>query len=392
MNIFNYSKGLALCSIALLMIHCKDAPKKEQVSEEMKSESLISMSKKQYGTTENGEVVDQYTLKNSKGMQVDIITYGGRITSLQVPDKEGTFSNVVLNFNSLEQYTKDNPFFGALVGRYGNRIAKAKFSLDGKEYTLAANNGENSLHGGIKGFDKVVWQAKEIEREGAPSLELHYLSKDMEEGFPGNLNVTVVYTLTEDNTLEVDYSATTDKKTIINLTQHAYFNLSGDFTKTILDHELQLDADAFVPVSESLIPTGELQDVSGTPFDFTSAKPIGQDINKEDDQLIKGLGYDHCWVLNNQDSGVRSVAKVYDPSSGRTLEVFTDEPGIQFYTGNFLDGTLPIPSGGTYAKRTGFCLETQHYPDSPNQPQFPKVVLSPGETYSTSTSFKFSTK
>ena len=392
MNIFNYSKGLALCSIALLMIHCKDAPKKEQVSEEMKSESLISMSKKQYGTTENGEVVDQYTLKNSKGMQVDIITYGGRITSLQVPDKEGKFSNVVLNFNSLEQYTKDNPFFGALVGRYGNRIAKAKFSLDGKEYTLAANNGENSLHGGIKGFDKVVWQAKEIEREGAPSLELHYLSKDMEEGFPGNLNVTVVYTLTEDNTLEVDYSATTDKKTIINLTQHAYFNLSGDFTKTILDHELQLDADAFVPVSESLIPTGELQDVSGTPFDFTSAKPIGQDINKEDDQLIKGLGYDHCWVLNNQDSGVRSVAKVYDPSSGRTLEVFTDEPGIQFYTGNFLDGTLPIPSGGTYAKRTGFCLETQHYPDSPNQPQFPKVVLSPGETYSTSTSFKFSTK
>lgn len=383
---------VAAISIAISFVQCKETPKKEIPTKVMETESTATIEKSSYGLTQDSLQVDLYKLKNRKGMEVNVITYGGRITSLNVPDKNGKFENVVLGFDNLGQYLKDNPFFGALIGRYGNRIAKAKFSLDGKEYSLAANNGDNSLHGGIKGFDKVIWNVEET-RQGDPVvLELSYTSKDMEEGFPGNLSVKVTYTLTNDNTLEVDYEATTDKKTVVNLTQHAYFNLSGDFSRTILDHELTLNADKYIPVNETLIPTGELAEVKGTPFDFTTPKIIGRDIELENDQLKKGLGFDHCWVLNDQDKGMRSVSTVYHPESGRTMEISTTEPGMQFYTGNFLDGTLPTIKGGTYGQRSGFCLETQHYPDSPNQEHFPSVFLNPGEKYETKTTFKFSTK
>lgn len=384
----NYITLLAL-SISLLSMQCKEAGKKEKPTTNMEEAVMATIVKSDYGTSQSGEKVESYKLKNAAGMEVDIITYGGRITNLSVPDNKGAFSNVVLNFNSLQQYEKDNPFFGALIGRFGNRIAKATFSIDDKAYPLAANDGDNSLHGGVKGFDKVVWTVKDVKEGDNASLTLTYLSKDMEEGFPGNLAVTVIYTLSNDNTLEVAYSATTDKKTVINLTQHAYFNLSGDFSNKILDHELTLDADAYLPVDATLIPTGEIAKVAGTPFDFTTSKTVGKEIEAEDDQLKKGLGYDHCWVLNNQDKGMRSVALVKHASSGRTMEVLTTEPAMQFYTGNFLDGTLPTNAGGVYEQRTGFCLETQHYPDAPNQEAFPSTLLSPGETYSTKTTFKF---
>ncbi|NHF61577.1 galactose mutarotase [Flavobacteriaceae bacterium TP-CH-4] len=364
----------------------------ETKAEVTKSNASITISKSDYGTTPEGENVEQYTLTNTTGMTVKIITYGGRITYLAVPDRNGNFANVVLNLDSLGQYLEGNPFFGALVGRYGNRIANAKFLLDGKEYRLAANNGKNSLHGGYKGYDKVVWTAAASIGKDQAVLKLTYLSKDMEEGFPGNLDITVTYALDNENTLTVQYEATTDKKTIVNLTQHSYFNLSGDFSTTILDHELQLNAGSYLPVDETLIPTGELAKVEGTPFDFTTAKTIGRDIDKDDNQLKNGLGYDHCWVLDNQGDGIREVATLFDPKSGRVLKVGTTEPGLQFYSGNFLDGTLPRPNGGTYVKRSGLCLETQHYPDSPNQTDFPSVILNPGGKYKTTTTFRFSTK
>lgn len=383
---------LLVLSVALSNIQCKETSKKETPANTMEKPVSSTIVKSDYGTAQNGEKVERYTMKNASGMTVDIITYGGRITNLSVPDKTGTFSNVVLNFDSLEQYEKDNPFFGALVGRYGNRIANAKFSLDDTEYTLAANNGVNSLHGGVKGFDKVIWTAAATSEGEEASLKLTYLSKDMEEGFPGNLAVTVTYTLSNDNSLSVLYEATTDKKTVVNLTQHAYFNLSGDFSKTILDHEVTIDADTYIPVDENLIPTGELAEVKGTPFDFTASKVVGNEIDADNDQIKKGGGYDHCWVLNNQDTGVRLVSTAFHEPSGRYLEVYTDEPGIQFYTGNFLDGTLPNNTGGTYAKRSGFCLETQHYPDSPNQENFPSTVLNVGDKYVSTTIFKLNTK
>ena len=371
---------------------CKDNKTKRENLEPEQMEKSQRITKSDFGTTAEGENVAKYTLENRDGIQVDIITYGGRITSLRTPDSEGNMKNVVLGFNNLAQYEKDNPFFGALIGRYGNRIAKGKFSLDGEEYTLAQNNGENSLHGGEKGFDKRVWDAAIEESDDSIKLKLTYVSADMEEGFPGNLTTSVTYILNTDNSLEVLYEAVTDKTTVVNLTQHAYFNLSGDFSRTILDHVLEIDADKFLPVDSGLIPTGELASVEGTPFDFRKAKLIGKDIDAENEQLQLGGGYDHCWVLNRQSAGYRSVVKAYHPETGRSLEVLTEEPGIQFYTGNFLDGTLPAPNGGTYALRSGFCLETQHYPDSPNQPEFPSVTLVPGDRYTTKTTFKFSTK
>ena len=351
---------------------------------------LKSIKKIPFGKTLDGISVDKFVLQNSQGVEVDVITYGGRITSLKVPSKDGTFQNVVLGHDNLEDYLRDdNPFFGALIGRYGNRIAKGKFTLDGKDYALVTNNGSNHLHGGVNGFDRVVWDVQPIEGEN-PALKLTYLSKDGEEGYPGNLNVTVIYMLTDDNALEVSYEATTDKATVVNLTQHAYFNLTGDFSKAILDHEIVLKADAFLPIDATLIPMGEIRKVDGTPFDFRKAKLVGQDIHADNEQLKLGKGYDHCWVLDG--SGLRTVASAYDASSGRFMEVLSNEPGIQFYTGNFLDGTLPMPNGGTYAYRTGFCLETQHYPNSPNQLEFPSVVLKPEDTYSSKTIFKFSVK
>jgi aldose 1-epimerase len=352
---------------------------------------VFTLSKQAFGETTDGQTVEKYTLKNEKGMAVDVITYGGIITSWTAPDKTGRYDNIVLGFDSLAQYMDSNPYFGAIIGRYGNRIAKGQFTLDGTTYTLATNNGANHLHGGLKGFDKVVWQAKEQTDEQGASLELSYTSEDMEEGYPGKVQTTVVYTLTDDNSLVVTYEATTDRKTILNLTQHTYFNLSGNFAEDILDHQLQINADHYLPVDATLIPSGAIAPVAGTPFDFRTAKAIGKDINQQNDQLTKGKGYDHCWALNEQGS-LRRVATAYHPATGRQLEVLTEEPGIQFYSGNFLDGTLPRPGGGTYGHRSGFCLETQHYPDSPNQKDFPSVILDPGKKYSTKTIFKFSSR
>tara|TARA_R110002167_G_scaffold15848_10_gene62884 strand:+ start:854 stop:2032 length:1179 start_codon:yes stop_codon:yes gene_type:complete len=383
--------GFTMLGLTVLM-GCKDAGKKKAQEAAAPAKETVTIIKSDYGTTTDGTKVERYALKNENGMAVDIITYGGRITTLSVPDKNGHLDNVVLGFDALDLYEQNNPFFGALVGRYGNRIAKAKFSIDGTEYNLAANDGPNSLHGGIKGFDKMVWKAKAETTDNAAMLHLTYLSKDMEEGFPGNLQTEVTYTLKNDNSLEVTYEATTDKPTVLNLTQHSYFNLSGDFSKSILDHEMTLNANAFLPVDATLIPTGKLMEVKGTPFDFTTAKTIGKEIEANDDQLIKGKGYDHCWVLNDQNKGLRLAASAYHRESGRMLQVFTDEPGVQFYTGNFLDGSLPTRKGGTYGHRSGFCLETQHYPDSPNQTDFPSVRLNPGERYVSHTIFNFSTK
>ncbi|WP_405398833.1 aldose epimerase family protein [Maribacter sp. Asnod2-G09] len=383
---------LSIVSLIILIAYlsCNEKGKNNVVA---KKESVMQIEKSSYGTTTNNEKVTQFKLRNIEGIDVTIITYGGIITEIITPDSEGNMKNVTLGFDSLQQYEKENPFFGALVGRYGNRIAKGKFSLEGVDYNLAMNNGENSLHGGLMGFDKVVWKVEEVkESDLFVSLKLSYLSKDMEEGFPGNLKTTVTYTLNKDNSLDVLYEATTDKTTIVNLTQHSYFNLSGNFSELILDHEVEIDADKFVPVDPTLIPIGDLASVENSPFDFRKMRFIGDAINADNEQIKLGVGYDHCWVLNSQEKGYRFVAKAYHAESRRLMEVLTDQPGMQLYTGNFLDGTLPMPGGGTYAKRSGLCFETQHYPDSPNQPQFPSTTLEPGEKYITKTTFKFSTK
>ena len=336
--------------------------------------------KQPWGKSKDGTPVDIYTLRNTKGAEARISNYGGIIVSFKVPDRKGKFGDVVLGYDTLDGYLKASPYFGAIVGRYGNRIGKAKFTLDGKEYTLATNNGPNSLHGGIKGFDKVVWEVKSAGTKGStPSLELHYLSKDGEEGFPGNLSVTAVYTLTDDNGIKLEYTATTDKDTIVNLTQHSYFNLAGK--GDILNHEVMINADKFLPVDSTLIPTGELKPVDGTPFDFRKPTAIGARIHQADEQLKLGKGYDHCWVINKPAGTLGLQARVHDPASGRVLEVLSTEPGVQFYTGNFLDGTITGKGGWAYQFRNAFCFEPEHFPDSPNKPEFPSVVLKPGETY-----------
>jgi len=337
-----------------------------------------------------------YTLKNTEGMTVKITNYGAIVTSISVPDRNGGFADVALGYNRVESYINavDKPYFGAIVGRYGNRIAKGEFTLDGESYTLAVNNSPNHLHGGVIGFDKVVWSANPITGDDWTGLELHYLAKDKEEGYPGNLNITVTYKVHDSNELSVAYHATTDKATPVNLTQHTYFNLKGEGNGDILGHELMLNATHYTPVDATLIPTGEIAPVSGTPFDFTGAKAIGRDIGKSHQQLEFGLGFDHNWVVNGKATtgNLRLAARVHEPTTGRILEVHTDEPGIQFYCGNFLDGRLRGKSGKSYVHRGGFCLETQHYPDSPNQSNFPTTILRPGEIYQTTTVFKFSAK
>ena len=338
-----------------------------------------------WGKTPEGDSVDLYTLSNAKGAEARIATYGGVVVSLKVPDRSGAMGDVVAGFDSLEGYLKPPPYFGAIIGRYGNRIGGARFSLNGMEYTLAKNDGANHLHGGVRGFDKRVWTAKPLSPQ---SLELTYLSKDGEEGYPGNLSATVTYTLTDANELKIEYSATTDKDTVVNLTNHSYFNLAGD--GDILGHQVTIHADRFTPVDKGLIPTGELKSVAGTPFDFRAGNTIGERIEQKDEQLIFGRGYDHNWVLNRTGSGLESAAKVTDPKSGRVLEVLTTEPGLQFYTGNFLDGSLQ-GKGRAYTRRSAFCMETQHFPDSPNKPDFPSTVLKPGGKYQTTTVFRFST-
>ncbi|MCL4124615.1 UNVERIFIED_CONTAM: hypothetical protein GTU68_002418 [Idotea baltica] len=333
-------------------------------------------------------------LKNSNGMVVKATNYGAIITSIVVPDKDGKLADVALGYDDAESYQTavEKPYFGAIVGRYGNRIAKGKFDVDGQQYSLAINNAPNSLHGGIVGFDKVVW-TPEFD-EAANQLTLSYRSKDMEEGYPGNLDVKVSYTLNDQNQIVVDYHATTDKATPINLTQHTYFNLKGEGEGDILGHQLMLNAKRYTPVDKTLIPTGELAAVSGTPFDFTTAKAIGKDIGAEDQQLEFGGGYDHNWVVNaaSGEEKLRLAAEVYEPESGRVLKVLTSEPGIQFYCGNFLNGSLKGKAGKPYVRRGGFCLETQHYPDSPNQKNFPSTILRPGKEYQTTTVFEFSAR
>ena len=375
-----------------MSVRCKESGGKVVDKSPSMEVSTLEIEKSEFGKTKDGKKVDQYLLKNQNGVELEVITYGGRITSLKVPNKDGDFENVILGFDSMEQYEGDNPFFGALIGRYGNRIANGTFTLDGKEYNLAKNDGPNHLHGGVDGFDRVIWTAEPIQEDTFSQLKLTYLSKDGEEGYPGNLNVTVIYTLRDDNTLDVSYEATSDQTTVVNLTQHAYFNLTGDFSKSILDHSVEINASAYLPVDSTLIPTAEKRQVKGTPFDFTEAKNIRRDINEDNEQLKRGKGYDHCWLLNGENENMKFAASAYDNSSGRFMAIYTEEPAIQFYTGNFLDGTLPMPGGGTYNHRTGFCLETQHYPNSPNEDSFPSTVLNAGEVYKTKTSFKFSVK
>jgi aldose 1-epimerase len=346
------------------------------------------ISVKPFGETTDGTAVSLYTLSNNKGAEVGICNYGGLVIFLKVPDRHGRLGDVVLGYDALADYLKDSPYFGALIGRYGNRIAKGKFTLDGKEYTLAVNNGPNALHGGRKGFDKVVWEPRLLASLEGPSLELRYVSKDGEEGYPGNLSVMTVYTLTEDNALRIEYTATTDKPTVVNLTHHSYFNLAGG--GDILSHQVMLPADKFTPVDNTLIPTGELRPVDGTPFDFRKATTIGARIGQDDEQLKFGNGYDHNWVINKPMGQLGLMARVSEPSSGRVMEVLSTEPGLQFYSGNFLDGTLKGKGGWVYHFRNGFCMEPQHYPDSPNRPDFPSVVLKPGQVYKNTIIYKFS--
>jgi len=351
-----------------------------------------SITKQPWGQLPDGRPVELYTLKNAKGMEIKISDYGGLITHWTAPDKNGKYEDVVLGYDSLAGYLKASPFFGALVGRYGNRIAGAKFTLDGKTYNLLQNNGPNHLHGGKVGFDKVIWKTEQL-NDGRTGLKLNYVSKDGEEGYPGNLDVEITYVLTDDNALEISYAATTDKPTVVNLTQHTYFNLTGGKTDH-LGHEVAINADRFLPVDKTLIPTGELKPVKGTVFDFTKPVAIGKGINDTTDTQIKlGGGYDHCWVLNQpkKDSLIFG-ASAYEPASGRFMEMFTTEPAVQFYTGNFLDGSITGKNNVVYNKRHGFCFETEHFPDSPNQKAFPTVVLRPGETYKTKTIYKFSSK
>jgi len=390
------SKAVFVLSLFLAQLgwQCKGEPKEATTpSEAMEQTTPLSrIEKSMYGQLPDGREVAKFTLRNRAGMEVEVITLGGIITRWTAPDRNGEYRDVVLGFDSLEPYVTDNPFFGALVGRYGNRIAGGQFELDGQTYTLARNNGANHLHGGVRGFDKVLWEASPGHEEDRARLVLDYHSPDGEEGYPGKLDVRVVYTLTDDNALEIDYQAVTDKPTVVNLTNHSYFNLSGDFSHDILDHELQLNADAYLPVDTGLIPTGEIRPVSGTAFDFTEPKAIGRDVETPDPQLRVGGGYDHCWVLRREGPGLVLAATAYHRPSGRLLQVSTEEPGVQFYIGNFLDGTLPAQGGGKYGKRSGFCLETQHYPDSPNRPEFPSTRLDPGQIYRTRTVFSFSTR
>ena len=354
-----------------------------------------TITKAEFGKTPGGQAVEIYTLHNARGAEARIITYGGIVQSLRVPDKHGKLGDVVLGFDTLDGYTRDAyvtncPYFGALIGRYGNRIGGAKFTLEGQTYTLAANNGANSLHGGLKGFDKVVWTGKPSVGIHGPQLVLAYVSKNGEEGFPGNLEVTAIYTLTEDNALKLEYTAKTDRPTVVNLTHHSYFNLSGQGNGDILSDLLYINADKTTPVDSSLIPTGDFADVTNTPFDFRTPTAIGARINDPNPILQYGPGYDHNWVVNKPLGAFGLLARVVDPKSGRVLEVSSDEPGVQFYTGNFLDGSFTGKEGKVYQRHFAFCLEPQHYPDSPNKPNFPSVELKPGELYHNTIEYKFS--
>lgn len=350
--------------------------------------SAARISKREFGKLADGTTVDIYTLRNRKGLEVEITNYGGAVVSLRTPDRRGRMADIVLGYDDPPGYVNDTSYFGALIGRYANRIARGKFTLNGADYQLAQNNGVNHLHGGVRGFNKVLWEAREVRHTGGVALKLTYLSKDNEEGYPGNLTVTATYVLSDANELRIEYIATTDKETIVNLTHHSYFNLAGAGAGDVLKHQVKINADRFTPVDETLIPTGELRAVKSTPFDFNRVTAIGSRINEADDQLVLGKGYDHNFVLNKKGRELSLAASVYEPASGRAMEMWTTEPGVQFYTGNFLD-KVHGKAGKIYDYRGGFCLEAQHFPDSPNKPSFPSTVLKPGQRYTQTTVYKF---
>lgn len=374
---------------SLLFIGCGGTSNQSQ-TQLASAARMDSIRSEVFGKLPNGQFVNLYTLRNKNGVTIKITNYGGIITHWTTPDKAGAFEDIVLGYDTLGGYLKATPYFGAIVGRYGNRIANGKFSLDNQTYQLATNNGANHLHGGVVGFDKALWAATIQENN---TLQLKYVSKDGEEGFPGELACTVTYQLTDNDALEITYAATTNKPTVVNLTNHTYFNLTGEAKNNVLAHELTLNADRFLPVDAGLIPTGELREVQGTPFDFRKPTPIGAGINDpKDEQIKRGGGYDHCWVLDRSTDSLTLAATAFDANSGRVLETFTTEPAVQFYTGNFLDGGITGKKDTKYQKRCAFCLETQHYPDSPNQPNFPTVMLRPNETYRSKTVYKTSVR
>ncbi|MEO8594028.1 MAG: aldose epimerase family protein [Candidatus Solibacter sp.] len=387
----SYNRWSTSALLGALTLACLTQACGTKETAQVKEEPKLEVKKQAFSNMPDGTVVDLYTLSNKNGMQAGIITYGGTVVSLTAPDRTGKYGDVVLGLDDVASYQKGTAFFGALIGRYGNRIGKAQFKLDGATYKLPANDNGNTLHGGPEGFDKHIWAAVPGNGPDGQTLELSYVSKDGEMGFPGNLTTKVTYTLTNNNELKIDYSATTDKTTVANLTNHSYFNLGGAGEGDILSHEVMINADKFTPVDATLIPTGELKPVAGTPFDFTKSTAIGARINGDDQQLKYGKGYDHNWVLNKGTGGMTKAAEVTESKTGRVMEVFTTEPGLQFYTGNFLDGSLK-GKGKTYAHRSGFCMETQHYPDSPNKPDFPSTTVKPGATYQTTTVYKFSAK
>lgn len=389
-----YRHFLAACYICTALFACHSGEKSDAESKNETINMQATITQAPFGTLPDGTPVHLYTMTNKNGLEVKITNYGGIIVSIKTPDKAGKMEDVVLGFDSLAPYLKEHPYFGAIIGRYGNRIANGKFDLDGKTYSLATNNGPNHLHGGLKGFDKQLWQAETKNEDNGVTLKLFRVSPDGEEGYPGTLQTGVDYTLTNDDELRIYYAARSDKNTIVNLTNHAYFNLTGNPANDIYNHELTIIADSFLPVNEALIPTGSPRELKGGAFDFQKPKPIGKDISAEDPQLKIAGGYDHCWVLKKDRDNLKPqlAARVQEPASGRVMEVLTTEPGIQFYTGNFLDGSLTGKGGVPYKFRAAFCLETEHYPDSPNQPRFPSVTLKPGETYRTTTIYRFSVK
>ena len=380
--------SLVLCLVlAWLLAGCQVQP------ESPMSTTYTMPHEAPFGILENGQDVVLYTLRNSAGMQVQITNYGGTITSIKVPDRNGELGEVTLGYGTLEAYLEGSPYFGCITGRYANRIANGQFTLDGETYTLATNNGPNHLHGGIEGFDKKRWDAEPFSDETGTGVIMLYASRDGEEGYPGLLATSVKYTLTEDNELKIEYQAETDKPTVVNLTNHAYFNLKDGGATSALDHELRIMAERYIPTDDTNIPLGELSSVEGTPFDFRTATTIGARIDDEDTQLTYGYGYDHTYVLDkDEEHALTLAAEVYEPTTGRVMEVLTTEPGVQLYTGNHLDGSFVGHDSTAYARRSAFCLETQHFPDSPNQPDFPSTVLNPGERYATTTIYRFSTR
>jgi aldose 1-epimerase len=377
MNTFRIPAALSLAALLLAAAGCGPAP---------------SVRESVFGKMPDGTPVPLYTVRNANGMEAAITSYGAIVTSLRVPDRDGKFGDVVLGFDSLSAYVAHNPYFGCVVGRYGNRIARGRFTLDGLTFTLACNNGPNHLHGGPGGFDKKLWSGKPFRAKDQAGVEFTLVSPDGDEGYPGTLRATVRYTLADSNALAIAYTAVTDKPTVVNLTNHSYFDLSAGGSDDILSHELSIDADRFTPVDATLIPTGERRPVEGTPFDFRTAAAIGARIDAAEEQVRIGGGYDHNFILNGEAGVLRKAAEAFDPGSGRAMALYTTEPGVQFYTGNFLDGTLAGKGGRVVPRRGGFCLETQHFPDSPNRPEFPSTALRPGETYTTVTVYRFFTR